>query len=623
MVYTPVAKKARLETKEWRAGYVPLKHAQQAILPQPVTNIGAYKGISRTPPVAMSVDWNLRHHLQSQNPMLLPPGLTKTPYVFPQMPPGPQPPAVQLYNNGHSLVPIQTIGNVSVHPIQPPPPPPPLWEMPTNKHKSRPKQKRKRAVEPIMKTQSYLKGNCRGALADYFGTRGLFHVKLEVDTAVNEEGQFNSTIVAVGFSMEVGQGHAWSKRLSVQYAALDLVHKLKLTEESFSTMFMRGNVLKGSKWYKPIYKTMDYLKGNFVEVLEKYYKAHGRGLKLKYCSEAQSISKTSWEMEETVEISGSSHILPDSQTKEIETTCSAIGEGVTGCFEGIGYGLTEKESKENAALDMILKLGLVTEEQHSKQEAKHKIWLENEAAKKKLGISSEGKAKMVSCQPVNPLLNKPQDLHSTVSPFLQVIAEPTDLNHDARQKSGINLKKSGLGAEKTTTSIDQISYDPDRGVMVYSNQQSIFLDISTPSSAALYPDIVKLMSDKITKRSVAKPNVADSKHWTQETRSGPSIPEVVDIIQSSRSTRLCAEMNPAEAQGHITQPFSSSKQKSTGSIAEVLHQIRSSSSSPECPESAIVKGGIALRYNKQPMLYLETCKGKATFHPDGESLGSQ
>jgi len=439
---SPVAKKARLEMKEWKPGYVPLKHAQQVTLPQPVTNIGAYKGITRTPPVAMSVDWNLHRPLQSQNPMLLPPGLTQTTNIFPRLPPVPQPPPVQLYNNGYSLVPIQRMGNVSVYPLQPPPPPPPppLWQTSTSKYKSRPKErtKRRRAVEPIMKTKSYLKGNCRGALADYFGTRGLFHVKLEVNTD-NEEGQFNSTIVAVGSSIEVGQGHAFTKKLSVQYAALDLIHKMKLTEESFSTMFMRGKVLKGSKWYKPIYKTMDYLKGDFVEVLEKFYRAHGGGLKLKYSSAEQSISKTEKEVEETEEIPRSSYLLPDSQKKQIETTCSVIGEGVTGCFEGIGYGLTEKESKENAALDMILKLGLVTEEQHNKQEAKHKIWLENEAAKKKLGIPSEGKAKVVSCQPVNPVLTKPQDLHSTMSPCLQLISEQTDSNHDARQKRGTHL----------------------------------------------------------------------------------------------------------------------------------------------------------------------------------------
>jgi len=367
---SPVAKKARLETKEWKPGYVPLKHAREVTLPQPVTNIGAYNGITGTPPVAMSVDWNLRRPLQSQNPQLFPPGLTNTTNVSPQMLPVPQPPPVQLYNTGYSMVPILRMGNVPVHPMQPPPPPPPppVWETSTNKYKStRPKQKmkRRRVVEPIMKTKSYLKGNCRGALADYFGSRGLSHVKLEVNTFNNEEGQYNSTIIAVGSSNKVGQGHASTKKLSVQYASLDLIHKLKLTEKGFSTMFMRGKVLKGSKWYKPIYKTMDYLKGNFVEVLEKYYKAHGGGLELKYWSVEQSIPKTSKEVEETE--------VPDSQTKEIETTCSVIGEGVTGCFEGIGYGLTEKESKENAALDMILKLGVVTEEQHINQEAKHKI----------------------------------------------------------------------------------------------------------------------------------------------------------------------------------------------------------------------------------------------------------
>lgn len=537
LVDLPVAKKARMETREWRAGYVPLKHAHQAALPQSVTNVGAcervktthtipatsnqmrfnqlappilLQGITRTAPVGMPIDLNIRHPLQSQIPLLLPPGLAKMPNAFPQLPPVAQPPPVQLYNTGYSVAPIQRMGNVSDHPMQPPPPP--LWETSANKYKSISKQrtKRKRAVEPIMKTQSYLKGNCRGALADYFGSRGLFHVKLEVDT-VNEEGQFNSTVAAVGSSLEVGQGHAFTKKLSVQYAALDLIHKMKLTEESFSTMFMRGKVLKVSKWYKPIYRTMDYLKGNFVEVLEKYYKAHGGGLKLEYWSEEQSISKTSKEVKETEEKSRSHKFLPDSQAKEIETTCSVIGEGVTGCFVGIGYGLTEKESKENAALDMILKLGLVTEEQHMKQESKHKIWLENEATKKKLGISSEGKAKVVSCQPVNPLLKQPQDLHSTASPRSHVIADPKDLNHDARQKDGTNLKKWALSAGKTTTSIDQISEDPHRGLMVYSKRLLIILDISTPMCVALNPEIVESMSGEITTTSMAKPDVEESK----------------------------------------------------------------------------------------------------------------
>jgi len=114
---------------------------------------------------------------------------------------------------------------------------------------------------------------------------------------------------------------------------------------------------------------------------------------------------------------------------------------------------------------------------------------------------------VVSCQPVNPLLNNPQDLHSTVLPCL---AEPMDSNHDARQKRGTHLKKSGLSAGKTTTSVDQIRYDPARG-MVYSNQLSSFLDISTPSCAALYPE-KKSMSDKITRTSMAKPDVAEAKH---------------------------------------------------------------------------------------------------------------
>jgi len=164
---------------------------------------------------------------------------------------------------------------------------------------------------------------------------------------VADGGEFASTCQMVGVSQEVGEGHAWTKKMSIQYAALDLIHKLKLVEESLTTKYQRGDIVTQGKYHRPICKTMDYLGGNFVDLLLRYYKTHTVGLSIEFHKEEQS------------------------DKKEIETTCSLQGKSTTNVFEGIGYALSEQESKENAALDMILKFGLVTTEQHEAQEKKH------------------------------------------------------------------------------------------------------------------------------------------------------------------------------------------------------------------------------------------------------------
>jgi len=219
---------------------------------------------------------------------------------------------------------------------------------------------------PIYENEQYNRENFRGALQEWFQKIGK-DVTLLFETNPLVPKRFVSTCTVEGTS---GRGEAGSKKKAIQLAAFDLICKLGLlTQEeierqrerqkkpkeirSFATQ-LSPNILS-TKVIPPIIESEQYRKNNFRGVLQEYcQKVGGADALLNF----DTIAK--------------SH-------KSFVSTCVING------VEGIGEASNKKEAIQHCALDLIVKLGLLSQEEVEKQ----KEW-KRESIKKGKGWKSAG-----------------------------------------------------------------------------------------------------------------------------------------------------------------------------------------------------------------------------------------
>lgn len=221
-------------------------------------------------------------------------------------------------------------------------------------------------VAPITDNEQYNRDNFRGALQEWFQKLGQ-EVTLLFETNPRLPKSFVSTCSVDGI---VGTGEAGSKKKAIQLAAFDLICKLGLlTKEeierqrerqkkpkeirSFATQ-LSPNIL-ATKVIPPIVKSEQYRKNNFRGVLQEYcQKVGGADALLNFDTIAKS-------------------------QKLFVSTCVING------VEGVGEASNKKEAIQLAALDLIVKLGLLSHEEVQKQ----REW-KRESMKKGKGWKSAG-----------------------------------------------------------------------------------------------------------------------------------------------------------------------------------------------------------------------------------------
>jgi len=221
-------------------------------------------------------------------------------------------------------------------------------------------------ADPIYENEQYNRENFRGALQEWFQKIGK-EVTLHFETNPKLPKSFISTCSVDG---TVGTGEAGSKKKAIQLAAFDLICKLGLLPKeeierqrerqkkpkeirSFATQ-LSPNVMAW-KVIPPIMESEQYRKNNFRGVLQEYcQKIGGADALLNF----DTIAK--------------SHKL-------FVSTCIING------VEGVGEASNKKEAIQLAALDLIVKLGLLSHEEVQKQNE----W-KRESIKKGKGWKSAG-----------------------------------------------------------------------------------------------------------------------------------------------------------------------------------------------------------------------------------------
>jgi dsRNA-specific ribonuclease len=204
-------------------------------------------------------------------------------------------------------------------------------------------------VAPIFENEQYKRDNFRGALQEYIQKLGR-EVNILFETTQPLPKKFVSKC---SFSGILGSGEAGNKKKAIQLAAFDLICKLGLLSEeeierqsermkkpkeirSFS-IEIPMNII-ASKAIPPIIQSEQYRKNNFRGVLQEYcQKLGGADVILNFAT----ISKTQ---------------------KSFTSMCVING------IKGVGKASNKKDAIQLAALDLIVKLGLLSHEEVEKQQ---------------------------------------------------------------------------------------------------------------------------------------------------------------------------------------------------------------------------------------------------------------
>jgi len=207
--------------------------------------------------------------------------------------------------------------------------------------------------KPFVENKQLLNRNYRGALQEHlqwetgrpvniiFNTDRIPHKK-------QEESMYTSRCVVKGIH---GEGYGATRKEAVQLAALDVILKMELAtrqeieevNSGFTGEKAEGNggkeEAKEIKDLPPLVENPSYLCGNYRGALQEYFQKAKIRAQLTYHTRD--------------EMSG--------DAKVFITTCKASG----GKFEdGVGHASTKKAAVHFASLDFMLKIGLLTMEEH-------------------------------------------------------------------------------------------------------------------------------------------------------------------------------------------------------------------------------------------------------------------
>jgi len=216
---------------------------------------------------------------------------------------------------------------------------------------ARPDRPQRPPQKPFKENRQLLNGNYRGALQEHLQREEGRPVNIIFNTSKMDHGGedqiFTSRCVVRGVP---GEGYGASRKEAVQLAALDVILKMELAtekeiQEAKNAPIDDRNDGSGKeeppdlKDLPPIINNQSYLNGNYRGALQEYFQ--------KAKIRAQLTFHTRDEM--------------SGDAKVFITTCKAS----SGKFEdGVGHASTKKAAVHFSSLDFMLKIGLLTMEEH-------------------------------------------------------------------------------------------------------------------------------------------------------------------------------------------------------------------------------------------------------------------
>lgn len=206
--------------------------------------------------------------------------------------------------------------------------------------------------KPFKENKQLLNGNYRGALQEHLQQQVGRPVNIIFNSSKMEHGEqdsiHTSRCVVKGIH---GEGYGASRKEAIQLAALDVILKMELATEQEIQEAKNGPINDeaggGSgkeeapdlKDLPPLIENPSYLNGNYRGALQEYFQKAKIRAQLTYHTRD--------------EMSGDANVFI--------TTCKAS----SGKFEdGIGHASTKKAAVHFASLDFMLKIGLLTMEEH-------------------------------------------------------------------------------------------------------------------------------------------------------------------------------------------------------------------------------------------------------------------
>jgi len=210
-------------------------------------------------------------------------------------------------------------------------------------------------VLPFTENKQFIKRNFRGALQEHLQREEGRSVNLIFNTDKMEYGDQNTLFISrCKWRTTDGEGYGTSRKEAIQQAALDIIQKLGLATdedvEKYTKEIVASDKEKPKKKRDPVpIKDLPSVTGN-----KSYLNGNYRGALLEYLQKAGIVSRPTYTTrEETTE----------DNTKVFIATCISK----EGNFEdGLGHASAKKAAIHFASLDFMLKMGLLTMEEHLK-----------------------------------------------------------------------------------------------------------------------------------------------------------------------------------------------------------------------------------------------------------------
>jgi len=213
------------------------------------------------------------------------------------------------------------------------------------------KKTKSKVMEPMVENKQFIAENYRGALLEYLQKQGK-DSKVTFETKPRDEKippVFISTCKACDVT---ATGEGSTKKQAIKEAALAVIQKMQLVPPSWERP--KGNnqeeakvqEVSKKKEVKPIVENLQYLNGNFRGALQEYIVKQHPSVILEFTTELQLNSNPGVFIAKCKAVEG-----------ENEEVKAIVGTGHAG---------SKKSAIQFSALEFMLKLNLLTEEQHNK-----------------------------------------------------------------------------------------------------------------------------------------------------------------------------------------------------------------------------------------------------------------
>jgi len=201
--------------------------------------------------------------------------------------------------------------------------------------------------KPFKENRQFLNCNYRGALQEHLQREEGRQVNMIFTTDKMEYGEQDTLYISRCTQRGIhGEGYGSTRKEAVQQAAIDIIQKMGLaTEEDVERNNRKSaeiieQVQRNKKVDKPrILEFKSYQSGNFRGALLEYFQKVGIPARPSYATSEDTV---------------------DDGTKIFITTCAAGDKYES----GIGHASTKKAAIHFASLDFLLKMGLLTMEEH-------------------------------------------------------------------------------------------------------------------------------------------------------------------------------------------------------------------------------------------------------------------